>query len=222
VTPIPPGTPNRPIAVGVDVAEEGKGLDLVAVDHTRRLVASRGRLTVDETVEMVLTEVRPDIVCIDSPSGWSLAGKSRQAERRLAQLGIASYPTGADPGDHRFYRWMRVGMSLFQRLEASYPVFRGGELRGTAVEVFPNASALLLAGRDRCPGETKNVFRRAVLTRHGIDGSALPNIDRVDAALAALSGLLALTGAWTAVGEPAEGLILLPVSELPAPKVSRQ
>jgi hypothetical protein len=140
----------------------------------------------------------------------------------LAQLGIASYPTGADPGDHRFYRWMRVGMSLFQRLEGTYPLFRGRDLRGTAVEVFPNASAMLLAGRDRRPDETKNAFRRAVLTSQGVDQSALPNIDRVDAALAALTGLLALRGGWTAVGDPAEGLILLPVSEPARRQVSRR
>ena len=42
------------VAVGVDVAEERKGLDLVALDQDRRIVASRGRLTVDQTAAVIL------------------------------------------------------------------------------------------------------------------------------------------------------------------------
>jgi predicted nuclease with RNAse H fold len=214
-------TGRRYVAAGIDVAEEGKGLDVVALDQARRLLASRGRMTVAEAVEFVVNDVRPDIVCIDSPSGWSRTGRSREAERGLARMGISSYPTGPDPGDHHFYRWMRVGMALFDRLERSYPVYQGGDLRGSAVEVFPNASALLLAGRRRRPGETKNGFRRAVLAQHGVEQADLPNLDRVDAGLAALTGLVALAGVWAVVGEPTEGLVLLPVSELPGRPLPR-
>jgi len=43
-----------------------------------------------------------------------------------------------------------------------------------------------------------------------VDADGLPGIDRVDAALAALTGVLALEGHWECVGDPAEGVILLP------------
>jgi predicted nuclease with RNAse H fold len=205
----------------VDVAEEGKGLDLVAVDQDRRLVASRGRLAVHDVVEIVLGEIRPSIVCIDSPSGWSRSGHSRDAERQLARVGISAFATGTDPGEHRFYRWMRVGFSIFERLAPVYPLFGAGEPRGTAAEVFPHASAVLLAGGHRSGAETKVVFRRRVLRTFGVDEGALPNLDRVDAAVGALTGLLALEGCWTAVGEPTEGTILVPVVALPATRLPR-
>lgn len=204
------------VSVGIDVAEEGKGLDVVALDHDRNVTANFGRLSVREATVMVLRSIRPDIVCVDSPSGWAMSGKSREGERQLAQLGISSFATGPDPGDHGFYRWVRVGFSVYEQLKTRYPLYRGGEPRGTAAEVFPYASALLLAGRDRRPDEPKGVFRRQVLQDAGVATSALPTIDRVDAALCALTGVLALEGTWSAVGAPAEGLILLPAkSEQP-------
>jgi predicted nuclease with RNAse H fold len=204
------------IAVGVDVAEERKGLDLVALDADRRVVASRGRLTVDEVAGLVLDDLRPDIVCIDSPSGWSRSGRSRQAERDLARLRISAYATGADPGDHSFYRWMRVGFLVFEAVADRFPRFRGDDPRGRAAEVFPNASAVYLAARPKEKKESKLRFRREVLRARGVAEATLPGIDRVDAALAALTGLLALEGEWCSVGDPDEGVILLPV-QVPGP-----
>jgi predicted nuclease with RNAse H fold len=198
------------IAVGVDVAETKKGLDLVALDSDRQVVASRGHLTVDQVVGLVLDKLAPEIVCIDSPSGWSRSGRSRQGERELARLRISAFATGADPGDHSFYRWMRVGFAVFEGVAERYPLFRGGDPAGRAAEVFPNASAQFLAGRPRTKEESKLRFRRQVLRAQGVDDAPLPGIDRVDAALAALTGLLALEGASTWVGDPEEGVILLP------------
>jgi predicted nuclease with RNAse H fold len=205
----------------VDVAQERKGLDLVALDSDRQVMASHGRLTVDQVAKLVLDDLRPDMVCIDSPSGWSRSGRSRQAERDLARLGISSYPTGSDPGDHPFYRWMRVGFCVFLAVAERYPLYRAGELRGRAAEVFPNASAEFLAGRPRGKAESKVRFRRQVLRTLGVDDGVLPGIDRVDAALAALTGLLALEGQWSCVGDPEEGVILLPArASLPLPRVT--
>jgi predicted nuclease with RNAse H fold len=202
------------LSVGIDVAEEGKGLDLVALDQDRTVVSNFGRLSVHEAAVMVLRSIRPEIVCIDAPSGWALSGKSREGERQLAQLGISSFATGPDPGDHSFYQWVRVGFSVYEQLNSRYPVYRGGEPKGTSAEVFPYASSVLLAGRDRRPDEPKGVFRRQVLQDAGVATAALPTIDRVDAALCALTGVLALEGTWSALGAPAEGLILLPTKRL--------
>jgi predicted nuclease with RNAse H fold len=206
------------IAVGVDVAEAKKGLDLVALDSDRQAVATYGHLTVDRVVDLVLDELVPEIVCIDSPSGWSRSGRSRQGERELARLRISAYATGPDPGDHSFYRWMRVGFAVFEGVAGRYPVFRGGDPTGQAAEVFPNASAQFLAGRARAREESKLQFRRQVLRAYGVDDGALPGIDRVDAALAALTGLLALEGQWSCVGDPDEGMILLPPPAAASPE----
>ncbi|HZU72012.1 MAG TPA: DUF429 domain-containing protein [Acidimicrobiales bacterium] len=197
------------LAVGIDVAEEAKGLDLVALDDGRRIVATRGRLSVAEAAAEVAS-LSPDVVCIDSPSGWARRGRSRQSERELARLGFRCFATGPDPGDHPFYRWMRVGMRIFEALAPLYPLYRGGPAAGRAAEVFPHATAVVLACRPRSQGETKLRFRRLALQSHGVDQSALVSADRVDAALAALTGALALAGRCQALGDPEEGMVLLP------------
>jgi hypothetical protein len=123
---MPEDRPEEWTAVGIDVAEERKGLDLVALDGRRRLQASFGRLTISDVADIVLRDLRPAIVCIDSPSGWSTSGKSRMAERELRKLGITAFSTGEDPGDHPFYRWMRVGFALYEALSPPYELLRGG------------------------------------------------------------------------------------------------
>ena len=189
----PPSTRGIPsgggsLAVGIDVAEAAKGLDLVALDADGRIVQSRGCLSVEEAAALVLDDLRPALVAIDSPSGWSAQGRSRSGERALARMGIPVFATGPDPGDHPFYRWMRQGIALFEALQPRYPLFRGEDPTGRAAEVYPNATACLLAGRRRAAGESKVVFRRSVLRTEGVDDAVLPNADRVDAALAALTG----------------------------------
>lgn len=207
------------VCVGIDVAEPRKGLDLVALDPARTVVASHGRLTPDAALAVV-HGLRPAVVCIDSPPGWSSGGRSRLAERALASAGIHAFATGPDPGDNPFYRWMRVGAQLFAALGADYPRYRGGPVAGTAAEVFPHSIAVILAGRLHGERETKSAFRRAVLTTHGVDAACLPSLDRVDAALAALAGVRAMEGAHSWVGDPDEGVILLPAA-LPAMRLRR-
>ncbi len=84
--------------MGVDVSVT-HGLDLVVLDESGRLVLSRARQTLPG-LETALREVRPDIVAIDSPPGWTTVGRSRPLERQLARLGISMYATPQDPGDH--------------------------------------------------------------------------------------------------------------------------
>jgi predicted nuclease with RNAse H fold len=201
-----------PASIGIDVAESRKGLDLVALDRERLIAAAGSRLTVDEVVETVVS-LRPAVVCIDSPSGWSRSGRSRLAERQLARLGIQAYYTGQDPGDHPFYSWIRVGLQIFDRLAVEYPLYRSGEVAGHAAEIFPHASAALLANSLPARGQ-KEPFRRRVLRDHAVAEENLPTLDLVDAGLAALTGLIALDGRHSAVGDPDEGIILLPVRAL--------
>ena len=196
-------------AVGIDVAELRKGLDLVALDRDRNVLISRGRLSLDE-VTVITLSLRPAVVCIDSPSGWSTSGSSRAAERVLARIGIQSYRTGPDPGDHPFYRWIRVGFEVFKHLAPSYPLYLGGPVAGTAAEIFPHASACLLAGQLRPRDVPKERFRRTVLRDAGVPEDQLESPDRVDAALGALTGLIGLEGEHATAGDPGEGVILIP------------
>lgn len=201
-------------SVGIDVAESKRGLDLVGLDRERNILVSRGGLSVADVVAHTIS-LRPAVVCIDSPSGWSSSGRSRQSERLLAQVGIQSYRTGPDPGDHPFYAWMKVGFEIFAGLAAFYPLYRGGEVAGTAAEIFPHATACLLAGELRPTETPKEVFRRSVLREAGVAEQELATLDRVDAALGALTGLIALDHDHSVVGNPDEGLILLPVPDRP-------
>jgi predicted nuclease with RNAse H fold len=208
------------LCVGIDVAEERKGLDLVALDDRRRVVTTLDRATITQATAMI-AELRPDVVCIDSPPAWALVGRSRAAERELRRFGLTAFSTPTNPGPHAFYRWMRIGFSIFDAIADSHPRFRAGPVKGTAAEVFPEASAVLLEGRLRSAHETKAQFRRRVLASCGIDTSRLATMDSLDAALAALTGTLALEGEYSTVGEPDEGVILLPVSNLPTAKLMR-
>ena len=207
------------VSVGVDIAEARKGLDLVALDDQRAIVARIARASVTDVVAAIM-RIAPDVVCIDSPPAWAHGGKSRAAERALRCLGITAFSTPTDPGNHAFYGWMRVGFAVFNDIADRYPYYRNGPIRSTALEVFPEASATLLTGT-LCPKGQKIPFRRAVLRAHHIDDTLLPSIDAVDAALAALTGLRALGGQFTAIGDPAEGIIVVPVAPLPAARLSR-
>ncbi len=209
------------VSVGIDVAEERKGLDLVALDGDRRVVAKVARATVAD-VAAVIADLGPEVVCIDSPPAWATGGRSRAAERELRRFGITAYATPTDPGPHPFYRWMRVGFSIFSAIVDEYPRYRGGSVRGTAIEVFPEASAVLLEGHLRAKVEPKAVFRRRVLAARGVDTSGLRTGDAVDAAVASLTGLLALKGEFSVVGVPDEGVIVLPVRALPSVPLARR
>jgi predicted nuclease with RNAse H fold len=198
------------LAVGVDVAEERKGMDLVALDSQRRITASYGKLSVAAVAELVVDELRPSIVCVDSPPAFSRSGVTRQAERELARAGFPAFPVGSDPGDHPFFRWMRVGFRVFEAVAEAYPLYRSGDPRGCATEVFPNAAAVVILGQRRHCEETKTSFRRRALAAAGVAQERLANLDRVDAGLAALSGLYALEGRFVALGDPDEGVVVVP------------
>jgi hypothetical protein len=89
-------------------------------------------------------------------------------------------------------------------------------VRGTAIEVFPHATAVVLAGCLPPRGVRTHAWRREVLAARGVDARGLRSADQVDAALAALTGRFALERRFSAPGDPREGQIVLPVVALPA------
>ena len=196
------------IAVGVDVAESRKGLDLVAIDDQRQLVAVHSRLIIEDVVRLIAA-LRPDIVCIDSPPQWSTSGNSGQTERELSRLGINAFRTPPEERAGPFHAWMRVGIALYDALAGSYPRYRGDNVIRTAAEYFPHASAAVLAGSVHAMKD-KRAFRRQVLEANRVPTSSLTTIDQIDAALGALTGHIAVAGGSSFVGDPDEGALLLP------------
>jgi predicted nuclease with RNAse H fold len=204
-------------AFGIDVGV-GKGLDAVLMDERRVALRVAPRISAERAGDLI-RELEPDIVAIDSPPGWATGGRSRRTERDLAQFNIHAFNTPV--GEHgrrvRFYGWMETGFRVF-RLAAKlgFPRYAAGNPRGTAIEVFPHASAAVLAGCLPPKGARKKAWRERVLRAQGVRTDDLTTIDLLDAALAAITGVIVLEGRHFAPGDPREGVIVLPVTTLPA------
>jgi predicted nuclease with RNAse H fold len=204
-------------SLGIDVGV-GKGLDVVVLDERLVPLHVRSHVRVAD-VSRLIEELGPDVVAIDSPPRWASSGRSRRTERELASLNIQSFNTPSqDHGDgNRFFAWMQVGFEVFARAaEVGFPTYGAGSPRGRALEVFPHASAVVLAGALPPKATAKRAWREAVLRNQGVRTDDLTSIDRIDAALAALTGLMALDGKRFAPGDPAEGVIVVPSVTLPA------
>jgi predicted nuclease with RNAse H fold len=170
-------------------------------------------------VERLIREMHPDVVAIDSPPRWAASGRSRRTERELASLNIQSFNTPSHEHGERttFFAWMKVGFEVFaQAAAAGFPTYAAGSPRGKALEVFPHASAVVLAGGLAPKDAKKHAWRTAVLRTQGVRTDELTSPDRIDATLAALTGLLALEGKRFAPGDPTEGVIVVPSASLPA------
>lgn len=203
-----------PSAVGIDVGLlEGRGLDLVALDASRRILKCVRHVRSLDMLTRIVEDLDPDVVCIDSPSQWAYPGTRRPAERDLTRRGINLYTTPSEDQAGPFHLWMQDGFSVFEALSPIYPRYTGGDVRGKAAEYYPHASAVALMGRIGDFAD-KIQSRRQLLEEQGIDGSALVGGDQVDAALGALTGLIALEGRHSWVGQGKDAM-LLPVPELP-------
>ena len=202
-------------SLGIDVGVR-KGHDVVVLEDDLTVSHAAARVAAEDAKHLI-RDWHPDIVAIDSPPAWSSGGKSREVEKTLGRLGIRSFPTPNEQTGpaNRFFEWMQVGFKLFETAErAGYVRYRSGDPRHTAIEVFPHASAAVLAGGLLPSGALKRTWRRSVLQKNGVDVARLQSIDQIDAALAALTGLRALEGDFVAVGDPGEGVMVLPVIEL--------
>jgi len=211
-------------SLGVDVAEERKGLDAVLLDQELSTITARRRLKVSD-IGPLIDETRPDVVAIDSPPQFgSSGGGYRRTELELMDVGIRCFGTPSDrkKADNPFYRWMAAGFQVFEAAaERGFSRYQSGPVRGTAIEVYPHASAVVLAGCLQPTNAKKRVWRAGILAAQGVSVDGLRSADQVDAALAALTGLFALRGKCFAPGHPTEGVIVLPARSLPVPPYRR-
>jgi predicted nuclease with RNAse H fold len=203
-------------ALGIDVGVS-KGLDLVLLDGDRGVVDTTRHVAVDDLHKLV-PDFGPDVVAIDAPPAWAANGRSRLTERELRWFGIQCFNTPSDPkmAEHPFYEWMTIGFRAFDAIAEGFPRYRSGSVKGSAIEVFPHATAVVLSGFLPPKGMTPHAWRRGVLRGHGVDAGSLRSADQVDAALAALTGLFALERRFSAPGDPREGQIVVPSATLPA------
>jgi predicted RNase H-like nuclease len=200
-------------ALGIDVGVR-KGLHLVALDARLRPLFTRSGASLAE-LHGICQKIKPDVVAIDSPPHWAIRGNSRLAERDLQSRRVHLFATPSDPEKRRseFYDWMRVGFKVFKAVAPRFPLYRSGPVRRHAIEVFPHASAVHLAGWLKPEGYTKVRWRRSILEREGVSVDDLTNADLVDAALGALTGLYALRGDFAGFGDPKEGVVVVPRSD---------
>lgn len=220
------------LVLGVDVSL-GRGLDVALMDDAR-VVETWARVGAVGLKDL-LVERRPEAVGIDAPPrpGLSLlrddaerarllvppaAGRHldrRIAEYELSRRGIGSHQTPRD--ESRLFSWMTAGFEAFAAAVAvGYELFLGeGSARGRAFEVFPYASYVGLSGCLSPGRRWRLAWRRAVLAEAGVEGlAAEAPIDTVDAACAALTAGRFLDGAGSWLGDPREGVIVLPVASL--------
>lgn len=204
-------------SLGVDVGV-GKGLDLVLMDERRVPLRIVSRLGVGRIGELI-DQLEPEVVAVDAPPTWASTGRSRATERVLAEFNIHAFntPSVAHGKGNPFYDWMEVGFRVFRAAaKRGFDRYAAGNPKGTAMEVFPHATATVLAGCLPRKGAKKKPWREGVLRAQGVWTDDLQTADQVDASLAALTGVLALQGRHFAPGDPREGVIVLPVNTLPA------
>jgi hypothetical protein len=221
-----------PGIVGVDVSL-GRGLDAALVEDA--MVKETWTRIGPGQLARLLGEVRPEAVAIDAPPRPGLGllrdeaerarlpvppapGKHlarRVAEYELSRRGIGSHQTHYD--ETRLFSWMTAGFETFEAArQAGYPPYLGrGRRDRTAFEVFPYASYVMLAGCLSPGRRWRLAWRRSVLAEAGLTGMAEDaSIDTVDAACAALTGQRFLGGEGSSLGDPREGVIVLPVGEV--------
>lgn len=199
-------------AAGVDVGAR-KGCDVVIMDGRSVITHEPG--VFPETLAAMIEQHDPDVVAIDAPPAYARPGTTRASERQLIRRGIRLFVTPDEAhGAIAWYDWMRVGFACFDAVSHFYPRYRGGDFVGSAFEVFPHATTVVLS--DGLPDRDgpKAVQRRSVLEAQAVDTSTLRTIDALDAALCALTGVIALEGNACTLGDPDEGLIVVPTTEL--------
>ena len=213
----PPSITLGDVVVGIDVGARQKGFHAVAL-RGKAFVAMTTATDPPAIVRWCI-EQKAIIVAVDSPCGWSKEGGSREAERDLNVGGqtIQCFKTPtrkrARENASGFYDWVFNGEKLYNNLALHYPLFNGKWQNGpVCIETFPNAVVCALAGRV-VPARPKVATRRRTLREAGLDGTVLPNVDFVDAALCALTAEAFRNNQCQCLGNNEEGWIVLPRGE---------
>jgi predicted nuclease with RNAse H fold len=159
--------------------------------------------------------------------------RSRVCDAILFRRGLPLYPVPAkDQPTARWERWMEVGFELHEALRSLGP-FRppaaergeapveAGDLRhGRVCETYPDAVFCALLGHRPPPKRTPWGLQQriaALKLRDVVDadgGLWHRTLDELDACAAAYAAYALATGRGSWVGDPEEGVIVLPVPKL--------
>ncbi len=178
----------------------------------------------------------PAVVAVDAPQDYRRPGRrdapaglppapQRACDRELMARRIRLYPVpsrqAVASGQSRLPEWMKAGFDYFRRLrrmgfEVPDQAVMPGALGGppAALEVYPYGAFAALLGALPPSKATRAGLRSRIVTlrRAGLEWDEYFDHDSLDALAAALTAWRFHQGRATPVGDPAEGLIWLPVS----------
>jgi len=192
------------ISVGIDLAGvENRDTGYCCLDED--LNAETCVLHTDKEIVKEVLSDRPEIIAIDAPLALPKGRKSlevrsdvhlRECDRELLRMGIRFFPITLGPMRKLTVR----GIDLKKTLE---------EKNFRVVETYPGAAQDLL----KMPRKKQGLERlRKALIDYGVrvDANRELTADELDAITCALTGKKYLEGNYLAIGDPDEGLMILP------------
>jgi predicted nuclease with RNAse H fold len=198
---------------GIDIGGERKGNHLVILRGTEIIWNSLLRETPQQMLEKCI-EFEVAAVGVDGPCQWRTDKTGRHAERVLAKQRIFSFatPTRERATESKFYDWMFSAERVYNAFVERFPLFKGAQETGERIcfETFPHAITCALLGRDVASAKRKQTQRRRILEDAGIETTSLRSIDKVDAALCALTANFLLEGRVVAYGDEPGGFVVVP------------
>ncbi len=197
---------SRRVYLGVDLASSAARASGYAVLDEQARLRAIGLVAGDEDVLSLALQWASRLVALDAPLSWPADPESsgRRCEQRLAGEGIGTFRTTR----------RTIIRPLVERGIALSAVLRSQGL--DVVEIYPYGSKVRLFGR--CIPKKTTIEGRTWLRRRLdalIPGLAFHqgslNHDQLDAVVAAYTALLRDCGSTEDVGDPAEGVICLPL-----------
>lgn len=206
--------PRRSAAPGTAEPVPAAGLDLAGVPHRRTgfcllgpgLATETRVLGGDEEIVAAVRSARPGIVAVDAPLSLPRGRRSlevpgpphlRACDRSLLDLGIRFFPVTLGP----MRLLTRRGIDLAGRLrQDGYSV----------IEAYPGGAQDVLGIPRKGAGPER---LRTALVRFGFTGAVERRgitHDELDAVLCAYTGREHLAGRSLVLGDPTEGLLILP------------
>ena len=187
------------------------GIDLAGSERRRTgFCIMNGKLRVkvftlfeDKEIVERCAKLKPDIIAVDAPLSLPKGRKSlkrkskihfRKCDRELYKLGIKFFPITLGP----MRKLTERGMRLKKKLE---------RMGLKVIEVYPGGAQDIF----RIPRKKDKMGLLKGLKKLGVKGLREDmNEDELDAVTCALVGFLYLKRKFLAVGDPREGLIILP------------